>query len=467
MIDLRNLEKYRENNRIEAKKALGGLPHSLWETYSAFANTLGGLILLGVVENKDKSLCAIDLPDPEKLIREFFELVNDPKKASVNILSDKDVTVENVDSKRIVVIRVPRADRACKPVYVEGDPQNSYRRNGEGDYKCTAEELEAMYRDASAQTQDMLVLEKSGLEVFNSETLASYRQRMREARPGHVWNSLRDEEFLLKIGAAGIGEDSKPHPTRAGLLTFGNEYDVKNEFPHFSLVFREEQNPQSRTDGVFSSGNVYGFYFGVCGRLQSDPEVRCDASVAGALKEALTNCLVNADYCGRGGVEIVRKRGGITLTNPGSFRIGIDEAKSGGFSDPRNGAMQKIFNLIDIGERTGSGIPNIFRVWREKKWAEPAFSQSFEPDRITLSLPFEKSGDKKDTLKPGGKRIFELQKETVIEFLTDKAAAKTKEVADSLGVSPQRARAILSKLIAEGFVIADGKGRARTYRMKW
>ena len=75
MIDFKNVEKYKENNRIEAKRALGGLPHSIWETYSAFANALGGIILLGVEELPDHSLRPIDLPDPQQLVTEFSTLL--------------------------------------------------------------------------------------------------------------------------------------------------------------------------------------------------------------------------------------------------------------------------------------------------------------------------------------------------------------------------------------------------------
>ena len=111
MIDFANLEQYRENNRIEAKKALGGLPHSIWETYCAFANTLGGVILLGVEEYPDRSLHAVDLPAPEEMIQQFWERISDPRKVSVNILTDQQVEIQRVGGKRIIVITVPRAQR--------------------------------------------------------------------------------------------------------------------------------------------------------------------------------------------------------------------------------------------------------------------------------------------------------------------------------------------------------------------
>ena len=152
MIDFFEVEKYRENNRIEAKKALGGLPHSIWETYSAFANTLGGVILLGVEESRDKTLHAIDLPDPEMLIEDFWTIMGDGKKVSENILTHSDVKIETVEGKRIVAITVPRADRRQRPVYIDGNPfTGSYHRSGEGDCRCSRDEVLAMLRDAGIE----------------------------------------------------------------------------------------------------------------------------------------------------------------------------------------------------------------------------------------------------------------------------------------------------------------------------
>ncbi len=145
MFDFMNLSKYREDNRIEAKKATGGLPESIWETYSAFANAEGGIILLGVIENEDKSLQAIDLIDPESLVMDFWEMVNDPAVASANILTSDCVTIENISGKRIVAIRMPKASDKDRPVFVCNDPvQGAYIRMGESDIRCSAEEIRVM-----------------------------------------------------------------------------------------------------------------------------------------------------------------------------------------------------------------------------------------------------------------------------------------------------------------------------------
>lgn len=156
MIDLTRIEQYREDNRIEAKKATGGLPESIWETYSAFANTLGGVILLGVEEYPDHSLHTVDLPDPHWLAEEFWEKLNDPKKASVNLLTDRDVQLRTVDGKDIILIYVPAAQPHQKPVFINGDPfSGSYLRNGEGDYRIPVNEVRDLLRRAEEARQAM------------------------------------------------------------------------------------------------------------------------------------------------------------------------------------------------------------------------------------------------------------------------------------------------------------------------
>lgn len=145
MLDFENLQQYRENNRIEAKEALGGLPESIWETYSAFANAEGGIILLGVEELPDKSLHALDILDPQWLIEDFWRIVNDPQMVSANILRSEDVQIHNVNGKQIIAITVPKAEAQRRPVYIGSDPyRRSYYRCGEGDYRITKEEIDRM-----------------------------------------------------------------------------------------------------------------------------------------------------------------------------------------------------------------------------------------------------------------------------------------------------------------------------------
>lgn len=103
--------------------------------------------------------------------------------------------------------------------------------DGEGDYNCTKEEVQAMIRDSLIKTQDMIVLENMDLNVFDYDSVKCYRIRMKLYRPGHVWEELEDVEFLYKMGAVGRTEDGKMHPTTAGLLMFGYEYEIVKEFP--------------------------------------------------------------------------------------------------------------------------------------------------------------------------------------------------------------------------------------------
>ncbi len=254
--EMSQFDSYREDNRREVKKAKGGLPVSLWETYSAFANCYGGVIILGVTENKDGSWSVTGLEDAAKLRREFWNTINNKQKVSANLLTDRDVEIYEENSGVIMVIHVPRAKREQKPVYINNDMfQGTFRRNWEGDYHCDRSEVLAMLRDQLEETADMKVLQDIPLDVLHEETVRAYRNRHIAYRTEHVWERLGDEEYLERIGAAKLSaRDHALHPTAAGLLMFGEEYKILYEFPECFLDYRQVLDPTIRwTDRLQSS----------------------------------------------------------------------------------------------------------------------------------------------------------------------------------------------------------------------
>ncbi len=445
--DLSKLSEYREHNQLEAKKAKGGFPGSFWETYSAFANTDGGIILLGVNEAKDGTLHPEDV-DAEKLQKDFWNMVNNRQKISVNIVTQSMVKPEVLDGKNILVVRVPRAERTARPVYVGMDPKSgTFRRNHEGDYHCSLDEMSLMFRDAAYVTQDAKVLDMMDMTVFCKDTVKGYRNFFRSTHTNHLWNNEDDEMFLRKIGAIGIGEDGKYHPTAAGLLMFGYEYEITREFPNYFLDYQENRSLGATrwTDRIVStsgdwSGNVFDFVIEVLRRMQQGLKVPFvlkgnqrvdDTPIHKLLREAVTNMVVHADFYGRQGLVIQKSAEGYKLSNPGSVRISITEAINGGISDPRNGIMLKIFSLIEFGERAGSGLSGICKVW-EKVYHTPATIEETHNngvDRTILTL--STGGNEQDV-----KAMLELYAD-LIDQETTQTDQETTQTDQEKGASDQ------------------------------
>ena len=408
MFDINKLYALKENNQLEVKSAKGGLPNSLWETYSSFSNTHGGTILLGVAEREDKSLYSVGLSEVEvlNLQKNFWDIINNLNKVSSNILSDKNVRIEQMDSSFILVIETPEASRYEKPIYINDNPLMAYRRNFEGDYKCTKIEIQGMLRDQDSKSNDSYVVKDLSLDTLNQDTIKKYRNNYQNSPTrdaNHPFNSDEDDIFLYHIGAAGYDENHILHPTRAGLLMFGNFYDIKREFPNYFLDYQDHRNlvgDMRWSDRITSSsgewsGNLYDFFYRIGFKITEDIPTpfkmkgifRDDnVPMKRAVREALCNTLSNADFHMELGVVIKQYHDKIVFSNPGALAIPKSIALLGGTSKARNKNILDIFSYVNIGERGGTGIPLIMTATKEENYPSPILEDMFNPDQTKLTI---------------------------------------------------------------------------------
>ena len=237
-------EALRKGERVtlECKKATTEVPKSLWETYSAFANTIGGLILLGVDEHRKETALAkrydfVGVNDAQKILTDFWNTINSDK-VNANILTDSDVEVVDMDGKQIVCVHVPQADWRMKPIYLNGNVyKGTYRRNHEGDYHCTEPQVKAMIRDSFEDDNDGLLMEHFDMDDIDLDTLHRYRTLFQYRNEGHVWNEIDDKSFLKNLGGYIVDRSSgKEGLTMAGLLMFGKGLSVRERFDNFRMV---------------------------------------------------------------------------------------------------------------------------------------------------------------------------------------------------------------------------------------
>ena len=488
--DIKVLLEVGERISFECKKAENNIPKSVWETYSSFANTIGGIIVLGITENikfvgEANHFEITGITNPQKLRKEFFDTLNS-NKVNRNILTDSDVEIIDYEGVPLMCITVPQADYRQRPIYINGNMMNgAFKRNYEGDYHCTEEDVKAMIRDANDSGNDGILIEHYNIDDIDSATLNAYRNRFRTANPDHIWNDYDDKDFLLNIGAYIRDRNTRREGlTLAGLLVFGKGLSIRERFDNIRMDYLDFTNLEEESrwsdrltyDGRWEN-NLYNFFMRVQSKLISDikrpfsltgMERNDDSLLHKAIREALTNLIIHADYMLTGVLKVEKYDNRFVFSNPGSLKIPVVDIYEGGHSKARNPHIQAILRMIGFGENIGSGFPTILEACKKENWRRPLLEE--RPDlhlvELTLSMVSLISAEcETQLLELYGNDYKEAEKEEQLILATalNESVIANNTIQLLLDKNPLEAGKLLYALVAKNMLLSTNKGRWTTY----
>jgi len=493
--DQLDLESLAESCDLECKAAQGRdgrgeLPEDFWKSYSAMANADGGVILLGVQEKPRGTFTVLGLTNVERVRKALWDNLHNRKQISINLLAENDVAPITLQGRTVLRIAVPRATRQQRPVHVGSNPLGgTYLRRHEGDYTADDETVRRMLAERVEDSRDERVLKGFDFGDLDMATVAAYRNRFAAVKPGHVWTDLALPDFLERIGAFGKNREEGYSGLRlAGLLMFGRAEVIRDELPHYMVDYQERPEAKSEKrwidrlapDGSWS-GNLYDFFRRVYQKLTADVKVPFqlqdgqrieDTPIHEALREALVNTLIHADYSGRVSVLVVKRPDMFGFRNPGRMRIPPQLAIQGGNSDCRNRRLQTMFQLVGYGDHAGSGVPKIYKNWASQHWRSPLLYGTTEPEQTLMEL-----------------RMSSLVPEEAIKTITERLGSQFTALPETARLAlitaqvegvvshdrlkqitmdhPADLTKLLRALVHDGLLVSDGVGRGMVYHLPW
>lgn len=477
---------------MEYKSAAGGFPKDFWKTYSAFANTQGGFIVLGVKEKKGSLIFEGLTEEQIHLYRKiFWDNANNPNSVNLSLLQEHDIQTIEYNKVNLLVFKIPPAQRTQKPVFLTKNPfGNTYKRNYEGDYSCSSEEVRRMLADADQKLfQDSRILEGYSMEDLDPDTLKKYRQLFSNVKPSHPWLALDDKGFLEKLGGYRKDRISKREGlTLAALLMFGKYESITDPecCPDFFPDFREylvNDEDIRWSDRIYPEGtwegNLFNFYLRVWPKLSSilprpfllKEGVRKDETPAHvALRESFVNALIHADYSAPGNTVIEHHKDRFSFSNPGTLLVSLSQYYEGGISECRNPNLQKMFLMVGTAEKAGSGVNKIMAGWEYAHWRRPFLRVDTQPDRLVLELPMfsilpdhtlkqlrEKFGGHVDTM---GKNEL-----TILSTCAIEGEISNNRLQYLLDLHRTDITSLLQELCKLGYLVSENKGRWTTYHL--
>lgn len=390
---------------FEVKEASGGLPKSMWETVSAFSNTAGGWIVLGVKETKVKSVSSYNIAGvekAEKMEQDVITTLRSVSKFNVPILVSANRF--KIEGKDVLLFYIPVS--GIKPVYFGNNLNNTFIRVGGGDQRATDVEIEILMREKTFGMKSEMEVEGTGFKDINEQSLQTYRRRIKDFNPDFRYNDLDDENFCIKTGILSRGK-----LTYGGLLMLGKGSVVQEYLPHFWIDYIEiPGTTYSDADCRYTyrmpeQDNIWEYFKVLLQRLRLyvdnpfmagpdgfSPE---DNSQLYCLREGLVNLLAHADYFSpmHSTIRVFSNR--IEFQNPGRFAVRISDKPGKVKSVPRNPNIIAFFRYARQGENAGYGIDKIMR-WTKLTGLNVEFEGDVMSSTLTYPLPILNSSQIND-----------------------------------------------------------------------
>ena len=481
-----NQAEWKEGEHLEFKRADTKIPDSMWETFSAFANTSGGIILLGVEDGG--RVCGVT--NAEQMYKNLIAALNNPQKINCTyfIQSVRSCILTLGDGLKVIALEVPPAPTMHKPVCIAQNWKRSFYRMGEGDYVCSDASVRQMISDSRNEFPSTALRKGTSMSCVDEESWHDYRQRMAVLYPTHHWVSLNERELMIRLGAW-VQTDEGEGLTTAGLLMFGKDESIRRYFPTYQVDYFEydgsEDVLQGRRwadritfDGTWC-GNLFRFFFRVLPKLlsslRSPFELKADLVAQGAspaqmaLREALVNAVVHADYFGHGGIVIRRYPDRLELSNAGSLLMPREEVFRGGRSVCRNPGLQTMFRFIGMAEKAGSGIDMILKGWESEFLADPELSETLSPPGVTWRMPLVSlisTNVQKGVISKLGEQVYDSlskDEQKILLIIAQQGQAKHADVRSLLPGQAASLTRLLGGLERKGCLETIGRARGKTY----
>ena len=292
-----------EPERVEVKRAAHGVPASLRATLSAFSNTGGGTVLLGVDEAAD--FAVVDLPDAVALRDSVARMARDDLTPALQITSE----IVEVEGGLVVAVTVPPVAADRQPVYVttKGVSTGSYLRTSDGDRRMTEAEVGLVFANRVQPRYDHEMVPGTTIADLDRDAVARTMQRVRRSSTALA---RADEQVVLRRIGVIAEADPDSAVTLAGLLTFGTY--PQEHFPQ--LMATVVVHPPDTDGGVrfldsaAMRGAIPEIVQGTLDLLRRHVAARAVMSDQGrtdrlefpllAVREAIVNALLHRDYSG-------------------------------------------------------------------------------------------------------------------------------------------------------------------------